>query len=93
MPVPSYLQQPPAPSDPSLHILANPAQLALDYEADACFEGQLPVAAVCTFGRLIIPLVHTQPAPPAAGGGMLMYAWLPPDEANELVQVVGGSMS
>lgn len=65
-------------------------QLSLDYEADACFEGQMPVGAVCTFGRLLIPVVHSQPAPPSAGGGMLLYAWLPADEAAELGEALGG---
>lgn len=63
-------------------------QLMLDYEADACFAGQLPVGAACTFGHVIMPVVHTQPAPPAAGGGVLLYCWLPPQEATELAAAV-----
>lgn len=63
-------------------------QLALDYAADACFAGQLPVGAVCTFGRPFVPVTHVQPAPPAAGGGTLLYMWLPADEARELAAAV-----
>ena len=70
--------------------VASPTQLALDYPADAAFDGQLPVAAVCTFGRMVVPIVHSQPAPPAAGGGVQLYCWLPADEAAELAAAVGG---
>jgi hypothetical protein len=76
--------QPPAVPTPCLPM----PQLRLDYEEDACFGGQLPVGAVCTFGRVMVPVVHTQPAPPAAGGGVLLYCWLPPEEARELAAAV-----
>lgn len=67
------------------------SQLALEYDSDVSFAGQLPAAAVCTFGRMLVPIVHTQPAPPAAGGGVQLYCWLPPDEAAELAAALGGS--
>ena len=35
-------------------------RLTLDCDTDACFEGQVPVAALCTCGRLAVLLVHTQ---------------------------------
>lgn len=60
------------------------SQCALDYGADADFDGQLPLAAVPTFGRLVVPVAHSQPAPPAAGGGVLVHLWLPEDQAREL---------
>lgn len=60
------------------------SQCSLDYAADADFGGQLPVAAVPTFGRMIIPIAHSQPAPAAAGGGVLLHLWLPEDQAREL---------
>lgn len=60
------------------------SQCALDYTADADFAGQLPVAAVPTFGRMVIPIAHSQPAPPAAGGGVLLHLWLPKEQAHEL---------
>ena len=60
------------------------SQCTLDYAADADFEGQLPVVAVPTFGRMVIPIAHSQPAPPAAGGGVLLHLWLPEGQAREL---------
>ena len=60
------------------------SQCWLDYAADADFAGQLPLAAVPTFGRLAVPVAHSQPAPPAAGGGVLVHLWLPQDQAREL---------
>lgn len=60
------------------------SQCTVDYGADADFAGQLPVAAVPTFGRMVIPIAHSQPAPPAAGGGVLVHLWLPEEQAGEL---------
>lgn len=53
--------------------------------------GQLPAAAVPTFGRMILPIAHSQPAPPAAGGGVLIHLWLPADQAEELAAAAEGA--
>ena len=65
-------------------------QWALDYGADADFGGQLPVGAAAGFGAgLLFPAALTQPAPPAAGGGVLLHLWLWPREAAELEAALG----
>ncbi len=46
------------------------------------------MGVVCTFGQTVLPVAHVQPAPPAAGGGIYIYLWLAPDEAEELVTAV-----
>ncbi|KAL4423758.1 hypothetical protein ABPG75_001059 [Micractinium tetrahymenae] len=65
----------------------------LDHAADADFAGQLPVAAVPTFGRMVIPIAHSQPAPPAAGGGVLVHLWLPEEQARELAAAAEAAAS
>lgn len=60
------------------------SQCTLNYAEDADFAGQLPIAAVPTFGRLVIPIAHSQPAPPSAGGGILIHLWSPEEQAREL---------
>ena len=77
----------PAPARPACPCLPR-LQLALDYAADADFGGQLPVGAVVTFGHVLFPVAHVQRAPPAAGGGISIYLWLRPDEAQELREAV-----
>lgn len=64
------------------------SQLTLDHAADADFAGQLPVAGVPSFGRLLFDIANVQAAPPAAGGGVLLHLWLFAEESREMAAAV-----
>jgi hypothetical protein len=64
-------------------------QWPLDYAADACFAGQLPLMAVPSFSQpQPFPLLLLQQAPPGCGGGLLLHVWLDAGEVALLQQAV-----
>jgi hypothetical protein len=60
-------------------------QWPIDYGADATFNGVSPVLVVPGFSSpQPYPLLLMQQAPPAWGGGLLLYVWVDAAEAPAL---------
>ncbi|KAF8055398.1 IFT57 [Scenedesmus sp. PABB004] len=68
-------------------------QWPLNYAADAALAGQLPLAALPGFSSPgPFPLLLSQPAPPALGGGVLLHLVVDADEAAPLAAALAAAV-